>query len=497
MHDDLNRSNGDEFREDPYNPESGMNGYDEPGQDVGYDTEEGAYDETQNREPFYSEPGDDDIPRWQPRYDQPEPPRPPKRNRWLIPLIIVIVVTLAAIVAGVVIGVGRIKEAAANSKAIAQEEADANTKTSDPGAKISTADVPSVQSGGYILTDVSGIVEETIPAVVSITSRTLIDSGSYGSYWDMFFGRGGYQDQGGGTQEVDSGIGSGTIIEMDDDELLILTSYHVVKDCSSLYVTFYDGKSVDGYIKSQSETEDIAIVAVPLSDISEETFGVIKIATLSDEPVRVGEGVIVIGNALGYGMSVTTGIISATDRQLSLEGTEITALQTDAAINSGNSGGCVLNSSGKIIGISEAKITRSYVEGMCYAIPISIYSGLIQELLQIDGAYTKPVDNGTAQGVYLGIRGRDIDRATASSYSMPQGIYVAATVQGSGAETAGLQAGDVIVGMDNVSFTKMDELQEQLSRHKAGDDVEIIFMREVDGKYTQMKAKVTLSDTIE
>lgn len=504
MQDDLDKRNDEELRDDPHSEEYSEPEYEEP------EVEDPEQDELNNdfyEEPSYRSSDDGQIPRWQPYYEEPAPSKKPKnnKNRWMIPLIVVLAIMVAAIITGVVIGARRINQVVGNDPAVIAEENakedagnDAKDEQEEGSAGIDTVrpEVSLAQGGSFVLTDVSAIVEETMPAVVSITSRTLIDDGGFGNYWNFFFGGGDSQGSYEGPQEVDSGLGSGTIIDVTDNELLILTSYHVVKGCSSLYVTFNDGNSVDGSIKSQSETEDIAIVSVPLSDISDETMGAIKVATLSAEPVKVGEGVIVIGNALGYGMSVTTGIISATDRQLSLEGTELTVLQTDAAINSGNSGGCVLNSEGEIIGISEAKITRNYVEGMCYAIPISIYSGLIKELLETEGAYVNPDSTPAGQSAYLGIRGRDIDRSVASSYGMPQGIYVASTVPGSGAEAAGLEEGDIIVGLDNVSLTTMNQLQEQLARHISGDEVEIIFMREVDGSYTQMKAKVTLTDQV-
>ena len=225
------------------------------------------------------------------------------------------------------------------------------------------------------LTDVSDVVAAVMPAVVSITSRTLINTGGFG--WGFYIG----EDQG-TTEEVESGIGSGTIVGANDSELLILTSYHVVEGCSSLYVTFVDDASVEGTVKNADEDTDIAIVAVAIDDIETATLESIAVATLSTAEVETGEGVIVIGNALGYGQSVVTGIISATSREITLDdNTTITVLQTDAAINSGNSGGCVLNAVGEVIGISEAKIQDTAVEGMCYAIPIAENYDLIISLM--------------------------------------------------------------------------------------------------------------------
>ncbi len=463
-----------------------------------------------NKDPFeekqdeQKETKQEQTPRWTP-YDEPyktvtkmEKPK----KRWVIPLVIALVIMVAAISAGVIIGAKRLSRMVNNANAGTNiSDSIATPETSDP-AVITTTETEglanSTLSGSIILTDVSDVVQEVIPSVVSITSRSMIETGGYRDYWNFFFG-GSYGGGNGEKQEVESGIGSGTIISENSTELLILTSYHVVEGSSSLYVTFNDGNSVDGYIKSQSEADDIAIVAVPLSDISEETKAAIKIARLSTTPASVGDGAIVIGNAMGYGMSVTTGIISATDRQITVDGKTLTVMQTDAAINSGNSGGCVLNSNGDIIGISEAKITANYVEGMCYAIPVSSNTELIQTLLNQEGSTnnaTVEQEQNPEQSAYLGIRGRDIDSTLANSYGMPQGVYIAGTIAGGGAEEAGLEEGDIIVGMDNVSFTTMNQLQEQLSRHEPGDKVTLIIMRDVDGKYSQMKVKVTLTESI-
>ena len=473
-----------------------------------------------NQDPFRNEDNEEqqneryekkqEIPRWTPYEEEPRtehrqtvPNKQPSKKRWIIPLVVVLAIMVAAITVGVVIGAQRLR-AYVNENGTEQiTDQQANTGDSKDTAVISTSDTSTLKetsSGKYILTDVSDIVEEVIPSVVSITSRSLVENGGYGDYWNFFFGGGYGGNSGGESREVESGIGSGTIISQNSSELLILTSYHVVEGSSSLYVTFIDGTSVDGYIKSQSDADDIAIVAVPLTDLSEETLNSIKIARLSTEEAQVGEGAIVIGNALGYGMSVTSGIISATNRQIQVEGKVLTVMQTDAAINGGNSGGCVINKNGDVIGISEAKITMTNVEGMCYAIPVSSNTELIQTLINQNGE-TQPeteeaAGNEHPQTAYLGIRGRDIDNTLANSYGMPKGIYIASTVAGSGAEAAGLQEGDIIVGMDNVSFYTMTELQEQLSGHNPGDEVSVIIMRDIDGNYSQMKVKVTLTGAL-
>ena len=336
-------------------------------------------------------------------------------------------------------------------------------------------------------------------AVVSITSRSLVSNSN--SYWGFYFG-----DSGSSSEEVESGIGSGTIVGQNDTELLILTSYHVVEDSSSLYVTFCDDSAVDGYIKSSSEDYDIAVVAVPLEDISESTLASITTATLCTEQATVGEGVIVIGDALGYGQSVTTGIVSAVDREITVDDRTISVIQTDAAINSGNSGGCVLNSAGQVIGISEAKISSDNVEGMCYAISISVYADLIEELLTSTTDTESEDDETTSsqdivsssQTAYLGIKGTDVDSETASTYNMVEGIYVASVVSGGGAEAAGMIAGDIIVGFEGDAITTMSELQSLLANQSVGDTVTITVMRSNGSTgYTEMDLEVTLTAQIQ
>ena len=444
---------------------------------------------------------EEEIPRWNPSPEdyntQPQKDPAPKR-RWLIPVIIVAAVMIISIGVGVWVGLTRIrKDALAEQERIATEKiADQEKGTSGTVVEPATTTTTVSTSGGIILTDVSHVVEEVMPAVVSITSRSMVSS--VDDYFSFFFGRdsgfanpfSGYGEE----QEVDSGIGSGTIISQNDTELLILTSYHVVKGSSSLYVTFSDDASVDGYVKGSSEATDIAVVAVPLSEIPESTLSSVKTAKLSMESANVGEGVVVIGNALGYGMSVTTGIVSAVNRTINVDGKTLIVTQTDAAINNGNSGGCMLNSKGEIIGISEAKINSSAVEGMCYAIPIDINSALIQELLE-----GETVDSGIvpeSQGAYLGIRGRDISAANSQKYGIPEGIYVSATVPGGGAEEAGILQGDVIIGINNVNTTTMAQLQAQLAQYNPGDYATLTIMRDSGSGYEMINVDVMLTDAV-
>ncbi len=241
---------------------------------------------------------------------------------------------------------------------------------------VSLTSLEVVQPAEVRLNDVSDVVDAVMPSVVAITQRSKA-SDYYGQYV-----------QPSAAEEVESGVGSGTIVAANSSELLILTSYHVVEGCSSLYVTFCDDASVDGYIKACSPEDDIAVVAVPLKDIEEKTRSSIAIAKLNNDENEIGEGVIVIGDALGCGQSVVTGIVSALDRQITVEDRTITVIQTDAAINAGNSGGCTLNSKGEVIGISEAKIASDGVEGMCYAISVRAYYDLIMNMLNEGSAIT-------------------------------------------------------------------------------------------------------------
>ena len=303
-----------------------------------------------------------------------------KNTGWKVAMLI----TMAAVLATCIISVSVLlqsRRTAANN--IPTVTAMSQSLDAEPAASQSL----STGTTGIQLTDVSAMVEQAMPSVVSITSRAIVTNYGYQDIWDYFMnqGRGQSQRSQGQQEEVDSGIGSGTIVGMNDDELLILTSYHVVEGCSSLYVTFTDDTSVDGYIKSAAEELDIAVVAVPRKDIPKETMQAISVAKLCTDGVKVGEGIVVIGNALGYGQSVITGVVSATGRELEgIGGETLKLIQTDAAINAGNSGGCMLNAKGEIVGISEAKIADASVEGMCYAIPILENLDLIEELLGID-----------------------------------------------------------------------------------------------------------------
>lgn len=319
---------------------------------------------------------------YQTQRQQEQKNRQKKHNTgWKVAMLITMAAVLATCIISVSVLLQSKRAAADNTPAVTAMSQSLGTES--VSGQLQTTETTS----GIMLTDVSSMVEQAMPSVVSITSRSIVTNYGYQDIWDYIMnqGRGQSQRSQGQQEEVDSGIGSGTIVGMNDNELLILTSYHVVDGCSSLYVTFTDDTSVDGYIKSAAEDLDIAVVAVPLDDIPDETKQVISVAKLCTDGVKVGEGIVVIGNALGYGQSVITGVVSATNRELEgIGGEPLRLIQTDAAINAGNSGGCMLNAKGEIVGISEAKISDASVEGMCYAIPILENLDVIEELLGID-----------------------------------------------------------------------------------------------------------------
>lgn len=316
-----------------------------------------------------------------------------------------------------------------------------------------------VKSNGVYITDVSDVVDEVMPSIVSITSKTVINSGRFGP---SFYG----YDSGSYTAE---GAGSGVIVYEDDDELFVLTNYHVVENSTELSVKFIDDKSYDATVKGVSERKDIAIVSVNKKDITSETLKQIKIATLgnSDE-LKVGNGIIAIGNALGYGQSVTTGVVSAVNREVSTDEYVQDMIQIDAAINGGNSGGALLNSKGEVVGINSLKYSSSgisseaSIEGMGFAIPISDVEDIIKEL--IDGKN----DEG---GLSLGIAGYMTDSGEISNYNLPEGFYVSEITSGGNADNSELEIGNIITEIDNTKVTSVETIRKVLNKKEKGDKV--------------------------
>lgn len=347
-----------------------------------------------------------------------------------------------------------------------------NTK-STVGTTKTVSNAKLTTSTSTVTSDVSDIVENTLPSIVSITNMSVQEV-------QNFFG--------GISQQESESAGSGIIISQNDSELLVVTNNHVVEGSDTLTVTFNDGNSVEAQIKGTDSARDLAVVAVPLDKISDDTMNAIKVATLGDsDSLKVGEPAIAIGNALGYGQSVTTGIVSATRR--TIDGFDGEYIQTDAAINPGNSGGALLNANGEVIGINSAKINSSAVEGMGFAIPISDASDVIQNLMNKE-IRSKVSDEERG---YLGIKGYDVSEEGAQMYNMPTGVYVKEVMSGGGAEKAGLTKGSIITGFEGSSISGMSSLQEQLQYYKAGEEVTLtVQIPDKNGEYTEKDIKVTL-----
>lgn len=330
---------------------------------------------------------------------------------------------------------------------------------------------------GVYITDVSEVVENVMPAIVAITNKTLISNGWFGP---------GY-----GQNQYTEGAGSGIIVGKSDTELLIVTNYHVVEDASELTVQFINDVSVDASVKGVSERKDIAVISIKLSDINTDTLNSIKIATMGNsDDLKVGNGVIAIGNALGYGQSVTTGIVSALDRKVTIDEYTNEMIQIDAAINGGNSGGALLNSKGEVVGINSAKYSsngsngEASIEGMGFAIPISDVNELITDLI-----------NGEeiSEGATLGIEGYMTNEGYGISYNVPTGFYIAGITEGSGAEAAGLEIGNIITEIEGEKVEALSDIQNVLYEKKAGDEV-TLKVKYVSGReYKEKEVKVTLS----
>ena len=335
--------------------------------------------------------------------------------------------------------------------------------------------------------DVSDIAAEGMKSVVAITTKSVQDVQSYlGAY-----GFGG--SQGFTTQQEVEGSGSGIIVGKNDDNLLIATNYHVVSGADTVSVTCIDGETYEATVNGYDEDKDLAVVSVALSDISDDTMDQIAVATIgSSDDLKVGEQVVAIGNALGYGQSVTTGIVSAKNRKINDEGVEededsdaTNLIQTDAAINPGNSGGALLNTAGEVIGINSVKYSDTSVEGIGYAIPMDTAKPIIEELIT-----KEKVDEFNS--AYLGIAGVDVTSDVAKTYNMPTGVYVAQVIEGAAAEQAGIQKGDIITKFDGKDVTSMEELSYNLQYYAAGSTVDVVIERSSNGQYEEQTISVTL-----
>lgn len=331
-------------------------------------------------------------------------------------------------------------------------------------------------------TDVSQVVEEAMPAVVAVASTAVYQMPDFGFGW--FFG--------GGSQsyEVPSS-GSGIIIGENDTELLIVTNNHVVQDTVSLKITFVDDTAVDAVIKGTDTDTDLAVISVPLDQIPQETKEKIAVARLGDsDGLKVGQGVIAIGNALGYGQSVTVGYVSALNREIKTsDGNTRVLLQTDAAINPGNSGGALLNMKGEVIGINAAKYSSTEVEGIGYAIPVSGVQEILDELMN---RKTRSKVAEEKRG-YLGIQGTTVDEDAAAAFGMPKGVYVYKILKDGAAADSQLREKDIITKLDGMTVKSMQELQKFLKGYEAGETIELLVQRQEDGQYKEIQIPVTLT----
>ena len=351
-----------------------------------------------------------------------------------------------------------------------------DTTTGD-GQVAVASEIAQQQSASAVVTDVTQVVEAVMPACVSITNnftQTVQD------FWGQTYS----QDE--------TASGSGIIIGENEQELLIVTNNHVVDSTEQLYVQFIDGETVEAQVKGTDASADLAVVAVKLDTIANSTKQEICIARMGDsDSLKIGEPAIAIGNALGYGQSVTTGVISALNRKIensnSEEGTSL--IQTDAAINPGNSGGALLNMRGEVIGINSNKIGGSSIEGMGYAIPISTARPIIEDLMERQ-TLTKYSEEERG---YLGISCINVTSDLSENFSMPQGIFVAQVYSGTGAEAAGLVRGNIVVAFDGVTVQNQEELTKQMQYYKAGESVEITIMVNSANGYQQKNVTVTLS----
>lgn len=326
----------------------------------------------------------------------------------------------------------------------------------------------------YVESDVSDVVEKVMPAMVSIVNNFTETANVFGQQY---------------TQE-EAASGSGIIVGKTDDELLIVSNNHVVESADTLNVTFIDGSEAQAQVKGLDSDMDLAVIAVSLNDLSDDTKNAITVATLgSSDDLKLGEPVIAIGNALGYGQSVTNGIVSALNREITLEnGATGTFIQTNAAINPGNSGGALLNMNGEVIGINSNKIGGTAVEGMGYAIPITSASPIIADLMERQ-TRTKVAEDEVG---YIGISLQEVTSQISQMYNMPEVIYVVSVEEGSAAANAGIMKGDIITKFDGSSISSYSDLQKTLQYYAAGDSATITVQRPQNGEYVSVELNLTL-----
>ena len=369
-----------------------------------------------------------------------------------------------------------------------KKDADASDSKSDTGK-----DTGSTAKGNL---DVSEIASEALPSIVSITTKSVQEVQNYFGMYGMY----GYAPQQ-QEQEVE-GSGSGIIVGKNDDELLIATNYHVVEGADTLSVAFTDGNAVEASVKGFDEERDLAVVSVSLDDVKDDTMDAISIAKIgSSDDLKVGEQVIAIGNALGYGQSVTTGIVSAKNRRMDSDNNTVTdgsddssdgvnLIQTDAAINPGNSGGALLNMEGEVVGINSAKLASTEVEGMGYAIAISDVTDILQNLMN---ETSRDKLDDSEHGV-LGIKGSSVSSEAVQMYGIPAGVFVKKVTEGGAADKAGLKANSVITEFNGKTVSSIDQLIEYLSYYEPDEEVELTVQVPHGTSYKEETVKVTLDE---
>lgn len=369
-----------------------------------------------------------------------------------------------------------------------KKDVDASDSKSDTGK-----DTGSTAKGNL---DVSEIASEALPSIVSITTKSVQEVQNYFGMYGMY----GYAPQQ-QEQEVE-GSGSGIIVGKNDDELLIATNYHVVEGADTLSVAFTDGNAVEASVKGFDEERDLAVVSVSLDDVEDDTMDAISIAKIgSSDDLKVGEQVIAIGNALGYGQSVTTGIVSAKNRRMDSDNNTVTdgsddssdgvnLIQTDAAINPGNSGGALLNMEGEVVGINSAKLASTEVEGMGYAIAISDVTDILQNLMN---ETSRDKLDDSEHGV-LGIKGSSVSSEAVQMYGIPAGVFVKKVTEGGAADKAGLKANSVITEFNGKTVSSIDQLIEYLSYYEPDEEVELTVQVPHGTSYKEETVKVTLDE---
>lgn len=365
-------------------------------------------------------------------------------------------------------GVTYVSDKLINNTAV---ESVVNTDDTEDKSIEKTQTASAISTSAGTSNGVSEVVENVLPSLVSIdvtATQTMTD----------WYGRQYNQDS--------SGSGSGIIVAQDENYMYIATNNHVVANATNVSVKFYDDKVCEAVVKGTDSTADIAVVAIKLSDISSDTLEEVKVASLGDSDlVKVGEQAIAIGNALGYGTSVTVGYISAKDREVQSEDANMKLMQTDAAINPGNSGGALVDINGKVIGINSAKYADTEVEGMGFAIPINVANPIIKSIIEAE-------EVSEEEAAYLGIKGKDIPSGYTEYYNIPEGAFVDEVTEDAPAQKAGIQRGDIIVKFNDMDVKSMESLQEKIALCKAGSEVKIVVRRADNGEYVEREFTVTL-----